>query len=173
MQDLLDILKYTLPSGIVFATAYFMLDRFFKEKQATKLIELQMANRKQVLPTRLQAYERLLLLLERIEPNNLIIRVHRPGMTSGQLQSELLQTVRQEYEHNLSQQLYVSSAGWKKVKEAKEGVVQLIGLAAEKVGPNASGADLGGYIFEIIQRSGRYPTHEANEALKAEARSLF
>jgi len=173
MQDIIEILKYTLPSGIVLAATYFILDRFFKDKKEAKLIELQMANRKQMLPTRLQAYERLLLLLERIEPNNLIIRVHKPGMTSGHLQAELLQTVRQEYEHNLSQQLYVSSAGWKKVKEAKEGVIQLIGLAAEKVGPHASGTDLGSYIFEIIQRSGRYPTHEANEVLKTEARTLF
>lgn len=173
METLAEILKYTLPSGVVFATAYFMLDRYFKANQTQKMLELQMANRKQVLPTKLQAYERILLFLERIEPNNLILRVHRPGMTSGQLQAELLSTVRQEYEHNISQQLYVSSPVWVKVKEAKEAVVQVISLSAQKVSPQASGSDLGSVVFELIQRSGRYPTHEAAEMLKAEARSLF
>ena len=173
MEHVLEIIKYTLPSGVVFATAYFMLKQFLEEKHKRALIEARMEAKKQVLPIRLQAYERLILFLDRIEPNSLIIRVHKHGMSARQLQSELLKQVRNEYEHNSAQQLYVSSGVWKKVTESKDAIVQLVNLAAEKTNDGSTGLEMSNVLFEIIARSGMHPTNGAQKALKEEARQLF
>ena len=78
MEDILDILKYILPSGIVFATAYFLLKAFIDNDNRKKLIEIKTNNQALINPIRLQAYERIILLLERISPGSLIMRVAQP-----------------------------------------------------------------------------------------------
>lgn len=124
-------------------------------------------------PVRMQAYERLILFLERIDPNSLIVRVHRPGMTALQLQNELLMNVRNEYEHNSTQQLYVSSEVWGMITGSKDAVIQVINLASKKMSDKSSGLDLSNVLIEIIGRSGVHPTKDALEGVKAEARQLF
>ncbi len=120
METIAEILKYVLPSLVVLATAYYLL-KLFLDKEAEKT-EIQMKSdlQKLSLPVRMQAYERLVLLLERIEPAGLLIRSNVPGMSAAQLQSELVQSIRSEFEHNLSQQLYVSTKVWEMVRNARE-----------------------------------------------------
>ena len=176
MDTLLEIAKYTVPAIVVGATAYFMLKQFLEDR---KTREHKPHTQPTTQPTdslisvRMQAYERLILLLERIDPNSLIVRVHRPGMTAKQLQAELLTNVRNEFEHNSTQQLYVSSGVWGKVTASKDAVIQVVNLAAQKMNDQSSGLDLSGILIEIISRSGVHPTKEALEAIKAEARQLF
>jgi Na+/H+ antiporter NhaC len=106
---LLEILKITIPSLIVFLTAYFVLKAVLKKEHESRKIEVVLQNKKIITPLRLQAYERIVLFLERISPNSIIIRLQTPNMTIGQLHKEMLTTIRTEFEHNLSQQLYLSN----------------------------------------------------------------
>ncbi|MGB0917724.1 MAG: hypothetical protein ACPGU4_09050 [Flavobacteriales bacterium] len=178
---ILEILKYTIPSGIVFVTAYFMLRAFFEEqnqrnkaagKQVSQAAEAPITG-SNITITRLQAYERLILLLERIEPNQMVPRIHKPGANAAMFARELQSTIRTEYEHNLTQQIYVSELAWNKVQESKTAINQLIDLAAKKVGDNATGVQLSNALFTILGAAGVSPTADAIKILRTEARQLL
>lgn len=176
MEELLEIAKYTIPSIVVGAVAYLMMKQFLDNQvpKSTPAPQPRPPQKNESLATvRMQAYERLTLFLERIDPNSLIVRVHRPGMTAKQLQAELLMNVRNEFEHNSTQQLYVSSEVWEKITASKDAVIQVVNLASQKMTDESSGLDLSGVLIEIIGRSGVHPTKDALEAVKAEARKLF
>ena len=85
------------------------------------------------LPLRLQAYERMALYLERIEPNQLVMRIHAPGLTIAQEQNLLLTAIRSEFEHNLSQQIYISNPVWTKICDAKNDIIEIINTVAEQM----------------------------------------
>jgi hypothetical protein len=91
--DLLEILKYILPSIIVLITAHLVLKTFLQAEHEKKQLEVRVENFKTALPIRLQAYERLALFLERISPNTLIHRVHRTGMNARDMQLGLISNI--------------------------------------------------------------------------------
>lgn len=122
---------------------------------------------------RVQAYERLVLYLERITPGALIMRLHQAGMSSKLLRSDMSKTVREELEHNLSQQIYVSEKSWKMVMKAKEETINLINIAQENVGDKGTGMDMSRVIFEILDKVKKAPNEEALAQLTAEARQLI
>ncbi len=172
-KEILEILKYTVPSGIVFATAYFMLRKFFDEQRKVEILKAKANAKKDTLPTRLQAYERLILLLERIEPANLILRVHVPAMSARVFHRELLKTVKGEFEHNMAQQLYVSNDCWNNIIASKNAVIQLINLSEKNLKDGATGLELSNALFEIVAKAGVSPTANALVTLKNEARQLL
>ncbi|HOY31831.1 MAG TPA: hypothetical protein PKW80_08145 [Bacteroidales bacterium] len=173
MEDFLDILKYTLPSGIVFATAYFVLRAFLQNSTQKKLLELKLGNQNVITPIRLQAYERITLLLERISPSSLILRVASSGMSAGELQAALVQNIRDEFEHNLSQQIYISPAAWEMTRNAKEEMIKLVNLAASRLNNDASATDLGSIILELAMTQEKLPLNTAIDYIKKEVRQLY
>lgn len=173
MNTFLEVLKYTIPSLIVFATAYFILKTFIESEEKKRILEIRTKNQKLITPIRLQSYERLTLFLERISPNSLILRVQKPNMTASQLQREMLSTIRTEFEHNLSQQIYISKQAWEVSKSAKENLVKLINASADKVNKNADAMDLSKIILQTIISAGAPPTQVAIDFLKAEVKNFF
>ncbi|MEO6882911.1 MAG: hypothetical protein ABI199_02675 [Bacteroidia bacterium] len=173
MDVILEMLKYILPSVVVFATAYYLVKKFLESENKKRLLELRMANQSNVTPIRLQAYERIALFLERISPTNLIMRINKSGMNSSQLQLELIKNIRSEFEHNLSQQIYMSNAAWEMVKTAKEEVIKLVNIAGTKVSNGASGNDLAQAIIEISLQVEKLPTQMAIEYMKREIAQNF
>lgn len=167
------VLAVLVSSGMVFATSYFLLKQFFDHEQKKRLLELKMQNQSLITPIRLQAYERLVLFLERISPNSLIIRVYLPGMNAFQLQTTLIKNVREEWEHNLSQQVYISPTAWEYVKIAKEETIKMINIAASRIGENVSGTDLSTAILETSMQSQVQKTQQAIDYLKNDIRQLF
>ncbi|MCF8258685.1 MAG: hypothetical protein K9J06_14110 [Flavobacteriales bacterium] len=168
----LDIIVWALPAAIIGWAALRVADRITDARGRETIATLRSRSRQETLPTRLQAYERLLLFLERSEPSNLILRLHRPGMSAALLQSELLKAIRNEYEHNLTQQIYVSDLSWSKVQEARDAVQQVVQAAGSKMGSTSTGIDLSNAIFAIIGQVGVSPMHGAIGALKREAQEL-
>lgn len=130
-------------------------------------------NQKVTLPLRLQAYERFVLFLERIHPSNLLMRLSNPELTSVQLQSLLVKTIREEFEYNLSQQLYVSGQAWEMIKNAKEEMVALVNKASMKAGDQARAGDLVKAILELMVEKGKLPSELALEEIKIELQRLF
>lgn len=173
MDSFAELLMYTVPSIIVFLTAYFMLKSFIDKEYKSKLMDIRMDNQKQITPIRLQACERIVLFCERIAINSLVMRVHRSGMSARLLHSELLTTIRNEYEHNISQQLYVSKAAWDAVKSAKEETIKAINISASKVADDATGLELCTVILDLSTRVDKLPTDYAIEVIKAEIRQIF
>ena len=89
------------------------------------------------------------------------------------LHGELLATIREEFEHNVTQQIYVSDKAWAQVRKAKEETLRIINVAFEQTGDNASGTALSQRVFETASRLSHLPTQEAVVALKEEVRRLF
>ncbi|MGB4292389.1 MAG: hypothetical protein WBJ37_05840 [Bacteroidales bacterium] len=173
MEILRDILLVTIPSLIVFFTAYFLLKNLIRNDQDKRKQEIILQSNRTITPIRLQAYERLVLFLERISLESLIIRVHSPGMTAAQLQANLLTTIRSEFEHNLSQQIYVSPQAWEVVKNARSNIVKLINTEFEKLPENATGIDFSRRLLEKVMELEKEPTKAAVEFVKSEAARLI
>ena len=169
----LEILKYTLPALVVFATAYVMFQGFLRQEENRVRKEISDRNRKTVLPIRLQAYERLALLLERISPESIVMRVNKPGMTAKQLHSELLTSIRTEFDHNMSQQVYISNEAWDLIISARGKVINLINTAADKVKDEATALTLSQKIFEQTMELKTQPTKEAMQFLKKEMEQFY
>jgi hypothetical protein len=126
-----------------------------------------------LLPLKIKAYERLIVMLERIRPHGLVMRTNNGQQTSGQLQLHLLKAVREEFEHNISLQMYVSDRVWQTVVMAKEETLQLIKVAASKSQPNGSAMQLSQEIFSLEEQVGSSAIELALKALKLEIRSEF
>ena len=174
LADFLDILKYTIPALLVFMTAYFLITRYLQKDATLKAIEMKMKRDKEITILRLQAYERLALFLERISPASVISRVRNPDMMSTELQYAMVKNVREEYEHNLSQQVYISSRAWNMISASKDEIIQTINMIGAKLPPDATSSQLIGAIFNgIASVNAPLPTEQALEFLKAECRELF
>ncbi|MBK6340020.1 MAG: hypothetical protein IPF63_10620 [Bacteroidetes bacterium] len=178
METVLEILKFTIPSIIILLGAYFMIGSFFEEEGKKRSYDLRrmlsIENGKISLPLRLQAYERILVFLERIHPNSLITRVRTADMSSSDLQLMLVKTIREEYEYNISQQLYISKESWMMVNMAKEEMIKLINLIGSKMHPESNNLELTKAIFEyFISTNQEFPTQLAINFLKEDAKSLF
>jgi hypothetical protein len=170
---MLDVLKYTIPSLVLFLTVFYILHSYFEDNEKKRQIKTVLKNRKLITPLRLQAYERIILLLERISPESLILRISITGMNSKQLQTEMLNSVRAEFEHNLSQQLYVSNEAWEMIKGARSNTLKLINMAADKVAPESPSIQLSTTILEMIMEMDKTPSANAIDFLKKEVQKLF
>ena len=126
-----------------------------------------------ILPVRLQAYERIILLLERISPESMVLRIGRSDFSARQLQQELLSNITSEFEHNLAQQTYVSTEAWEKVKAAKNQVINLVNETVKEVKPDASGPTLGKLILERLTELKNPPSQVAIDYMKQEVKTLF
>lgn len=174
VKDLIEVLKYTLPALLVFITAYVLLTRYMQKDARHKALELKMKRDKEIVLLRLQAYERLSLFLERINPASVISRVRTPDMIASELQYAMVKNIREEYEHNLSQQVYVSSNVWNLIVASKEEMLKTVNLIGNQMPPDASAGQLIHAIFTGIERANApLPTEHALEFLKAECRELF
>jgi hypothetical protein len=126
IDKLFEVLMYAIPSLITGAVAYYMFESHFKDQQNTRKWLVIRENQKQALPLRLQAYERLALFLERINPSKLLIRVAPIGNDKMDYQNLLIRTIEQEYEHNLTQQIYITDEAWVMILTAKNTIIQNI-----------------------------------------------
>lgn len=184
MSIFIEFLKYLLPLLILVTAVWLIIRMFFKRDEQmrrmeleasdrTNLVKLKIENSKIITPVRLQAYERIILLLERITPDNLVMRMRKTGIGSGEMQGLLLKSIRDEYDHNMSQQLYVSNEAWDQVKKAKEEIIQLIYNAGSDIKEGENGIDLCRHILERASMTEKHPTLFAIQALKAELKKLF
>ncbi|MCQ2958959.1 MAG: hypothetical protein MJ198_02060 [Bacteroidales bacterium] len=192
MDTIIILLELTIPSIVVFLCSYFLIKKFiaeerqhqtnssnelmkfFLENEKTKNNELRkIENAKITMPLRIQAYERLVLLLERISPESLLLRVQTPTMTAGLMHQELLITIRAEFEHNLSQQIYVSQAAWDSVKMAKDSLIRLVNEESQKVAAGAPAAALSEAILKAMVMQPTNPIVNALSVLKKDAENFM
>jgi hypothetical protein len=173
MNVILEILKYVLPASIVLVTAYFLIKSFLDHETLKRQMEIKGQNQKMITPVRLQAYERMILFLERINPESLLLRLQVQGQSAGQLHRELLSLIRAEYEHNLSQQIYMSGKSWGFIKNAKENIVKLINTSSEMVKSDSPSVELASVIIETHMRMDPSPVFLAIEFIKEEIAQEF
>ena len=173
MDEFLEIMKYVLPSFITFGATYFVMKKFLDSEHRKQLLMLRKETQSDTINLRLQAFERLILFLERSALDKLVLRLHKPGMSAKLLQSEIVRTISEEFNHNLTQQVYISSTSWDIIKKAKDETLKVVNLAGAQMQPNSNAADLGQKIFEIMGKLEAAPTQIAINQLKKEVRQLF
>jgi hypothetical protein len=173
MEAVTDILKFSIPALIVFFTAWVLLRNMIKNDQDKRRQELLLQNSRVVTPIRLQAYERIILFLERISFESLLVRVSTSDMSALTLHTTMLATIRSEYEHNLSQQIYMSQQAWEVVRNARSNMIKIINSEAEKLPPDSSGMALSKSLFEKLMELDQEPTRAAIDFVKAEVARLI
>lgn len=172
-DGVVEFLFYLAPSVLVFLTSFFLIKKFLDTDQRLKMADMKRVADQQLLPLRLQAYERIVLYLERMSPNNLLIRVFEPGMTVSDFHKAILLTIRSEYEHNITQQVYVTNNAWNIVRNSRDELLKLLNLSLEKCVPNAPGHELSKKVFETMLEQEENPVQKAIDLIKNEAHSLF
>lgn len=173
MDALVEFGKILLPAGAVLYAMFLVVRAFLTKELEKKLLELKMKNTETVLPIRLQAFERICLFLERISLNNLIIRLNNASYTAREFQHILLHEVREEYNHNLSQQVYVTNESWELTKGAMEEIVMNINEAAGELGQEANSLDLARLTLEKSLQRETQGVELALQHLKDEIRTIF
>lgn len=174
MEIFFEILKYTIPALIVFATAYFLLQQQIDEQQKRLSGAMRRDSLKLTLPLRLQAYERLMLLCDRASIPNTLLRVRTPGMSIANLRGALMIAITQEFDHNTSQQLYVSDTLWQILRVAKDDTLSLISKAAEGLDPNAGDDVYIDRLLAALEEQGEPgPLQRVAIAVRTEAGRLF
>ena len=168
MDILADVLKITIPALIVFFTAWVLLRNKIQNDQDKRRQELILQNSRTVTPIKLQAFERIVLFLERISLESLLVRVSTPDMTATQLHTAMLNSIRSEFEHNLSQQIYMSQQAWEVVKNARSNMIKIINSEVEKLPSDSSGMVLSKKLLEKIMELEKEPTRVAIEYVKNE-----
>lgn len=148
MEPIWDLIKIIIPAGIVLYAMFLTVKTMLQKQNEAKIIEIKAKNKEIVLPIRLQAYERMSLFLERISPDQIIKRVQKNDMNVAELQYMLLNEIREEFNHNLSQQVYMSDEAWKIIKNAKEELIMVVNQSAKNLDPEAKSIELVKKIYE-------------------------
>ena len=173
MELVADLVKIILPAGLVLWAMYLTVSSFIKKDVVEKELAIKAEMTKMLLPIRLQAYERMALFLERISPNNLLIRLNGQTPNVVSFQQLMLSEIREEFSHNLSQQVYISDEAWTIVKNAMNETVALINLSARELAPELPAFELSKRIFEVIMEKNINPSDEALSIIKKEIRENF
>lgn len=169
MENIYDILKISIPALLVLLMAWLVLRNLLRNDQEKRKQEFILQNTKTITPVKLHAYERLVLFLERISLESLLVRVSSPGMSATELHSSLLLTIRTEFEHNLSQQIYMTQQAWEVVRNARSQMIKIINTEMEKMPAGASAMDLSKVLLGKVMEMDKEPTRAAIDFLKAEA----
>lgn len=148
MEAFVDLIKIIVPALIVLYAAYLLVRSFIAREIDLKRLEVRGRSIETTLPMRLQAYERIALFLERITPDNLLLRISIPGLPAKEFQHLLLNEIRNEYNHNVSQQIFMSEDVWDLVKGAKEDLILTINESISELDEQATSLDLSKKIME-------------------------
>lgn len=135
--------------------------------------ELKRLSQKEISPIRLRAYERLALLLERTTPEHMLLDMQIQEMTVMQVQQQLLRTIRLEFDHNLSQQIYVSDEVWDRIVHARDEMGAFVSAMAAGLPQGSSSLDYAKTLISAYNNNGDTPNSVALAALKEEAKTLY
>ncbi len=172
-MDSYEILKFTIPALLVFLTAWVLIDKHLKNDQKRREYDIRIKNQSITTPLKLRAYERLVLVLERTTPTNMVVNAIEPSMNCFDLQAKLLQTIREEFGHNASQQIYVSNDLWTAMRSTQESMLKLVNMCAAMCTPELPASVLAQKIIEVYTQSEQSPGEVAAEMLKNEVRELL
>ena len=174
---LLILLVVTVLSAVAITgwILYLLVKRYFDNQQKEHLLQMKLDERREALktvtPIRLQAYERMALFLERISPESLVLRCWQPGMDLRLLQGVMTKNIRDEWEHNLSQQVYLSTELWTRIREAKDEMTSLVNSAAVSLPDTNDPTRLAAGIFASVAQHS--PCDAALEAMHKEINEIF
>lgn len=173
MELFVELLKITLPAIIVAVVSYLIIRTMLNKQLVLQQQRMQQERQDTVMPLRMQAYERLSILVERLAVPGLVLRSQNDEMQATTFKIALFMAVQQEFEHNISQQIYVSDNLWKILEATRDDLLQFIDLVSEKVPGNAPARELADKLLAYHAQRDSDPVSTAQMAIRREAGSLF
>lgn len=173
MEVLIELGKIIVPAALVLYAVFLTVRSFIAREIEMKKLEVRTRSIETILPARLQAYERMTLFLERIAPQNLLIRLNNPGFSARDFQKVLLDEIRNEYNHNVSQQVYMGEEVWNQIRNSKEDLIILINESVARLPAEATSMDLSKNIFEAVMNKNVDLIGHALSELKKEIQQTF
>ncbi len=174
MEFLTELLKLTIPAALVLYGMYLTTKSFLNKDFERRLMELKVKYAESLIPMRFQAYERMALFLERISAQNLVVRLTDNSLKARELQQMMMDEIRSEFSHNLSQQVYMSDEAWARIRDAMETMISVINQAMEGLDKDAPALELSKSIFNtLIAQGGEEVTAGALRFIKQEVRTYF
>ena len=158
---------------ITFAAAWYFIKNDLRGYLHNKAVEGRKESSAHLLPLRLQAHERLIVFIERLSPSNLFLRLHQPGISAAELQSLILNEIRSEYQHNVTQQLYLSSVSWNVIRKLKDDTVAMVNNTISGLPAGASGAELSKKVLQHMAGIAENPYELTLELIKRDIHQLF
>ena len=174
-----EAIPYILLAVVLFGGFWLILHTQFRNEEKKRQWELKRESQKAVSPIRLRAYERLALLMERTKPEHMLMELRQKDpealvtWTVGQVQQYLLQTVRAEFDHNQSQQVYVSNEVWDAIIGSRDQTASFIIAIAAQIPQNATAQEYATALMTAYNSNGLTPTEKALDMLKEEAKGLM
>ena len=173
MENFALAIEIIFPAIVVGIMAYLLMNGYLKYEANKSKLDIEKSRQEIILPARMQAYERIVLFLERSTPESLIRRILKTNSSARLFQSELISAIRSEYDHNMSQQVYVSANAWSLVTTATEETIRLINICASKLSATATANDLAENMLQITSQLNKFPTQVAIESIKKEFSQYF
>lgn len=174
LATILEILKYTVPAIVVLIGTSLIVKRFLISEIERKRMAIFQEGMGKTMMLQLQAYERLSIFVERIHPRSLISRLYQSNLTAQEFQYILLHHIQEEFEHNLSQQIYVSNEVWKTVTAVKEQEMAMVNSVGNSLNPQAPARELSDKIMAYLQNSeASKPVEIALEIINNEAKMIL
>lgn len=170
---LMDVIKYTVAGLCVVALAYYLVKPHLDRAEKFHLLELRKAVANQTLPLKLQAYERVVLFIERVNPANMLIRLSANEYSASELHSIVVAEIRNEYQHNVSQQIYVSAAAWGIVRRVKDDTMSIVTNAVKGLPDGATGLDLSRTILTHLSKLEENPYDIATAMIRKDLEDIF
>jgi len=170
---LLDILKFTLAGLGVVWLAFYLIRPYLDRSENMQLVELKKAISGQTLPLRLQAYERMVLFVDRVNPANMLIRLNSTAFTAAELHTLVVNEIRDEYQHNVTQQIYVSARAWAVVKRVKDDTLSIANNTIKGIGDEASGLEFSKVILAHLAQLEDNPYDIALNIIKQDMEGFF
>lgn len=162
-----DMIKILGPLLVISAIIYFLVTSYYKQSTLSQNMEYKKSTLGEARHLKIQAYERLMLMIERIEPSNLFIRLNTFSSTVGQMSQSIMIASQQEYDHNISQQLYVSNELWSLIEKAKDMAVEMVVKASDGLDKDQPSEELLNR-FNTLKNQGFDPFGQVKEAIKEE-----
>lgn len=156
-----------------FASIVAIIIIFTKAEQQRSFTQYREKTITTLMPTRLQAYERITLYLERIDPTNMVIREQLNVNTSQELHTLMITSIRQEFDHNIAMQIYISEASWSRVLRAREEIMKTINDCAKETNPKASSLELARKVLESAPNECSFYVNRALSGLRNDINGYF
>ncbi|MBB5638692.1 hypothetical protein HDF26_004909 [Pedobacter cryoconitis] len=165
----------TFASGgiITVLFAWYLLRNDIQKYFSFKSHETRKDERVHLLPLRLQAQERMIVFVERLNPVNLFVRLHQHGISAKELQAVILNEIRSEYQHNVTQQLYISTVSWNVIRKLKEDTIAMLNNAVAGLPADASGVELSRKVLEHMAGIADNPYELTLELIQKDIHQLF
>lgn len=169
---LIEVVPITVAGVVTISVGYYLIkndiDKYFRLRFAAKKEE-----QSQIFSLRLQAHERLIVFVERINPANLFLRLYTPGISVKELQILVTNEIRAEYQHNVTQQLYVSERVWNVIRKLKDDTLAMVNHGVQGLSEQATGMDLSKKVLQHMTEIADNPYDLTLDLIKKDIHQLF